>query len=203
MELQTVFLLIQQLQQPIQLLELMPMDALLLMILKLQSLNYPVVEAVSASDTLCVYNNPIALSGSPSGGTFIGNGVFQNDFIPSTAGVGTHDVVYSYTDSNTGCTGSDTITIVVLECTGLTDVNTFTIDLYPNPTNGQFTLQMDRIINGSVEIINNIGQVVIDKTITGTNLQFDLSSENSRGVYLIKVYSEEGELLKLEKILYQ
>ena len=163
----------------------------------------PVVVAVSASDTLCVYNNPIALSGSPSGGTFIGNGVFQNDFIPSTAGVGTHDVVYSYTDSNTGCTGTDTITIVVFECTGLTDFNTFTIDLYPNPTIGQFTLQMDRIINGSVEIINNIGQVVIDKTITGTNLQFDLSSENSRGVYLIKVYSEEGELLKLEKILYQ
>ena len=163
----------------------------------------PVVVAVSASDTLCVYNNPIALSGSPSGGTFIGNGVFQNDFTPSTAGVGTHDVVYSYTDSNTGCTGTDTITIVVFECTGLTDVNTFTIDLYPNPTIGQFTLQMDRIINGSVEIINNIGQVVIDKTITGTNLQFDLSSENSRGVYLIKVYSEEGELLKLEKILYQ
>ena len=90
-----------------------------------------------------------------------------------------------------------------MECTGLTNFNTITIDLYPNPTNGQFTLQMDKIINGSVEIINNIGQVVIDKTIKETNLQFDLSKENSRGVYLIKVYSEEGELLKLEKILYQ
>ena len=98
--------------------------------------------------------------------------------------------------------GTDTISVVVLECTGLTDFNTFTIDLYPNPTIGQFNLQMDRIINGRVEIINNIGQVVIDKTISGTNLKFDLSSENSRGVYNKGIFRRR-RAFKLEKILYQ
>ena len=163
----------------------------------------PNVVAIAAADTVCVNWESILLTSSPAGGVFSGNGVTGDRFYPTVAGVGTHDIVYSYTDSITGCTGTDTITVVVLECTGLTDFNTITIDLYPNPTNGQFTLQMDRLVNGRVEITNNIGQVVINKIITGAIMQFDLSSENSRGVYFVKVYSEEGELLKLEKILYQ
>ena len=62
---------------------------------------------------------------------------------------------------------------------------------------------MDKKIKGSVEVTNNLGQVVIDEVITGTNMPFDLSSVSSKGIYLVKVYSFEGKLLQLRKILHQ
>jgi hypothetical protein len=163
----------------------------------------PNVVAIAAADTVCIDWESILLTSSPIGGIFSGSGVTDDRFYPLTAGVGTHQIVYSYTDSITGCTGTDTVTIVVLECTGVSINNTMVIGMYPNPTNGQFTLQMNRLVNGRVEITNNIGQVVIDKVITGTTMQFDLSTVSSRGVYFVKVYSAEGGLLKLQKILYQ
>ena len=163
----------------------------------------PNVVAIAAADTVCIDWESILLTSSPIGGIFSGSGVTDDRFYPLTAGLGTHQIVYSYTDSITGCTGTDSVTIVVLECTGVSINNTMVIGMYPNPTNGQFTLQMDRLVNGRVEITNNIGQVVIDKVITGTTMQFDLSTVSSRGVYFVKVYTAEGGLLKLQKILYQ
>ena len=49
---------------------------------------------------------------SPAGGTFSGIGISGNDFSPSTAGVGTHTITYSFTDGN-GCNGSETFDIIV------------------------------------------------------------------------------------------
>ena len=55
--------------------------------------------------------------GTPLGGTYSGPGVTDNandtyDFSPNGAGVGVHDVVYSFTDGNS-CTNSDTIQVEV------------------------------------------------------------------------------------------
>ena len=49
---------------------------------------------------------PATLTGSPAGGTFSGPGITGNVFDPSMAGIGTHEIVYEY--SNGGCTNSDT-----------------------------------------------------------------------------------------------
>jgi len=54
----------------------------------------------------------IALTGSPAGGTFSGNGVFFNFFNPSISGLGLHNITYTYDDGN-GCSGSDTQNILV------------------------------------------------------------------------------------------
>ncbi len=48
------------------------------------------------------------LTGIPAGGYFSGNGMSSNLFNPSTAGMGSHAIVYAYTSTN-GCTASDTI----------------------------------------------------------------------------------------------
>jgi PKD repeat protein len=52
------------------------------------------------------------LSATPAGGTFSGPGVSGNTFIPLTAGSGSHDIYYEYTNS-TGCYDSDTMTMNV------------------------------------------------------------------------------------------
>jgi len=50
--------------------------------------------------------------GIPSGGTYSGTGVTNNVFDPSNAGLGTHDITYTY--SSAGCTITDTETITVV-----------------------------------------------------------------------------------------
>ena len=63
--------------------------------------------------SLCIDAGSVALSGgSPTGGTYSGNGVAGNSFTPSTAGVGTHSITYSYIDVN-GCSSSAASNLVV------------------------------------------------------------------------------------------
>lgn len=60
----------------------------------------PSVSFTGLPAATCVSNANISLSGSPTGGTFTGNGIQSNQFSPSLAGVGNHTISYSYTNSN-------------------------------------------------------------------------------------------------------
>jgi len=62
---------------------------------------------------LSVTSNPIALSGTPTGGTFSGTGVSANTFNPAVSGVGTFIINYTYTDPVTSCSNTATTTLVV------------------------------------------------------------------------------------------
>lgn len=59
----------------------------------------------------CVSNAPIQLNFSPTGGTFDGMVSTSGEFDPMAAGVGIHDIKYTY--SEMGCELDSTITIVV------------------------------------------------------------------------------------------
>lgn len=79
----------------------------------------------SSMSPVCVNASPFTLlNGSPSGGTYSGPGVSGSTFYPSTAGVGTHTLNYSYTNGN-GCSASTTQTIVVNALPTVT-LNSFT-----------------------------------------------------------------------------
>jgi len=61
----------------------------------------------------CFNSPPFTLTGgSPSGGSWSGPGVSGSTFTPSSAGIGTFNITYTYTDGN-GCTNSATQSIVV------------------------------------------------------------------------------------------
>ena len=64
------------------------------------------------ASSYCTNSSLVSLTGTPSGGTFSGTGINGNSFNPSTAGVGTHQIVYTYTDANL-CTAYDTQSVVV------------------------------------------------------------------------------------------
>lgn len=65
----------------------------------------PTVSIIGLQSSICANNNPIQLTGSPAGGQFSGTGVIGSQFNPTTAGVGNHQISYSYTDANS-CTNS-------------------------------------------------------------------------------------------------
>jgi hypothetical protein len=72
----------------------------------------PVVTFTGLAAAYCEDAPADALTGVPASGLFSGTGINVNDFEPATAGLGTHDITYTYTDVN-GCVNSETQTTTV------------------------------------------------------------------------------------------
>lgn len=73
------------------------------MVVTVNPLPQPTIDNIE--DNYCIYDDIIVLQGSPVGGVFEGNGISGSTFIPALAGVGVHEIKYTYTDDN-GCTNS-------------------------------------------------------------------------------------------------
>ncbi|MEO8085283.1 MAG: T9SS type A sorting domain-containing protein [Bacteroidota bacterium] len=72
----------------------------------------PTVTQSSFTDA-CITTTAVTLiGGSPSGGTYSGSFVNAGIFNPSTAGTGSHNITYSYTDGN-GCSNTATASLNV------------------------------------------------------------------------------------------
>ena len=153
----------------------------------------PTVTLALAIDTVCVADGAYTLSGgSPAGGTFSGPGVSAGSFTPATAGAGLHSITYSYTDPNTGCTGTSTNAVFVDACLGIeasAPGNNFT--LFPNPNNGNFTLQLNTKEPADVIIYDALGQLISKEKVQPNVIrQLNIAGP---GVYVIMVITVDGQ----------
>ena len=73
----------------------------------------PVVQITNLNTFYCQNETSVTLTGNPSGGTFTGNGIFNNILNPSLLAIDTFDVYYDYTDVY-GCYSSDTASYSIL-----------------------------------------------------------------------------------------
>lgn len=153
----------------------------------------PVVSVdLFAEDTVCSYTGLIPLPfGSPVGGAYLGIGVISGYFDPLVAGMGTHQIVYEFVDSN-NCTNSDTCLISVFDCLGVNSDSPFNVSFYPNPNTGLFSII--RKTNGpeiSVVVFDNKNSIVLEKDIAENILyeEFDISHLSS-GTYYIQLRIE-------------
>jgi len=72
-----------------------------------------------STNIVCTNGSDITLNGSPSGGAYTGStGISGNTFKPAIAGVGSY--VITYTATNNGCVGTDTVHIAVKEAPSVT-----------------------------------------------------------------------------------
>jgi len=67
----------------------------------------PIVSYTGLDSVLQISDSPVTLTGNPLGGTFSGPGISGNQFDPNVAGLGNHEIIYTYTDINS-CENSDT-----------------------------------------------------------------------------------------------
>lgn len=100
---------------------------------------------------------------------------------------------YAKTD-NFGC-----ITV-----TSMDDVsnNNESVTIYPNPGNGIFTIQSSEFGTRNLEIYNMVGQVIYKTTIKNSQSKIDLSSQ-PKGIYFIRVISENKDAISNKKIIIQ
>lgn len=124
-----------------------------------------------------------------------------NGTIPAS----TSSTIYYVIEANDGTlitelAGSYSIT------TGINDPSGFvTMNIYPNPNNGQFTLELNAQKAGTfnVEIVNVAGQVVYQKQIEQDGLykeQVNIS-EKAKGMYYIRI--NDGTSVKVQKLMIQ
>jgi hypothetical protein len=94
--------------------------------------------------------------------------------------------IYSVTatDAN-GCPGTATIGIKVNLCPGISELEKDShISLYPNPNNGNFTIQTESDMQ--LSLINELGQVIKELTFTEENNYQQNIHGLSSGIYFIK-----------------
>ena len=73
----------------------------------------------------------------------------------------------------------------------VSDVRPSQFNVYPNPTNGVFTIELDGNVKYDVTISNVLGQTVYTTSITSMNTTIDLSSFE-KGIYTIELKNNSG-----------
>lgn len=151
--------------------------------------------ALANLNTVCDTDGSFALSGgTPTGGTYSGTGVTNNNFNPSTAGAGTYTITYTATQN--GCSNSATNTIQVDACASIEDLLATLIIIYPNPTSGLLTVKdipLDKV--SELELIDAAGRKVGNWKLDNAIFNLDLSAYAS-GSYNLIFKGESIQLLK-------
>lgn len=150
---------------------------------QIEVVSVPTVTLSLPNNEVCIDAANIDLSvGTPSGGTYSGNGVTGTTFSPSAAGVGSHTITYSYTDSN-----------------GCGDVATDNINVYGAPVMGFATKANPSICggtDGSITVNASGGTGSFEYRIDGGVWQTsNVFNGLASGSYLVEVRNDNGYCL--------
>ena len=160
----------------------------------------PAVTASASSVVVCVDDATVSLTGTPTGGVWSGPGVTGSTLSPTSAGVGLHAAIYSYTDAN-GCEGITSVNVQVNACVGLAEnILANGVSVYPNPNNGSFTLGVNaNVAELTIKITDMQGRVVyasVDKNVNaGFVKQISLDTQSS-GMYLMHIIANGEQQTK-------
>lgn len=140
-----------------------------------------------------VTDAPVTLTGVPAGGTFSGPGVSGNTFDPALAGIGgPYTITYTYTEN--GCSVTTTQDVTVKITIGINDVEdeNSPIQVFPNPSNGQFTLTFETTQEHDVtlDVVDLAGRSIWGEKINGLNGKYNRTFGNNKlaaGVYMLNV----------------
>ena len=98
---------------------------------------------------------------------------------------------YAVVVSKNGCT--DTSACQMINNVGISNVGFENVSIYPNPTNGQVTIDLGSIKESMNYTLTSIdGRIVTQKSnVTDNKITIDLSNEG-KGVYLLKLYNTKS-----------
>jgi len=145
----------------------------------------PVV-SMNPLGNLCVSDPAVTLVGSPSGGSFSGTGVSGNTFNPAVAGAGTFTVVYSYTNTS-GCSATSNATVTVNLCTGIEELGSHAVSLFPNPVSDLLNVTLNTGAHAyKAEVYDMSGKLVYAGTGSGAGFSI-ATSQLGKGLYVLKV----------------
>ena len=118
------------------------------------------------------------------------NSTAQTFFVDGNiTGPGTFTYYVDVTDAN-NCTNTDSITVDVSICTGITDHEEDNISIYPIPTSDIINISMKSFEpNTKIQLIDNSGRIIISFNAKNNNEKIDLSGL-ANGIYSLMIKSE-------------
>ncbi len=134
--------------------------------------------------------------GNPFGGVYTGPTVSETSgqyfFDPSVAGVGTHIIVYTYTDANM-CVAEDSKPLQVDDCVGIDEIgDSAGPGFYPNPTRDIINVSLPDGFTGEIEywVYDMSGHILYSETVSENSnhslIQIDLSNYVN-GAYFLRL----------------
>lgn len=151
----------------------------------------PSVSYIELMDTVCMTAASFSLSpGNPAGGVYSGPGVAGNTFNPGLAGPGSHQIVYTYADSNL-CNSTAVSTVFVDVCTNVNSVNSSGFLISPNPAEDQIRIELNNAIISGTDLLhyviyNSNGQIAAAGRLNGA-VTFIPVSTLAAGVYQLQI----------------
>ncbi|MEI7526741.1 MAG: T9SS type A sorting domain-containing protein, partial [Mariniphaga sp.] len=156
-------------------------------------------------DTLACANKVIALNATtPNASSYLwlpSNKTTATINVDST-GIGLHSAKISVivTDNN-GCAGKDSVTVSFKVCGGIDELTGVSLQIFPNPNNGLFTIEIksQQPQKVDVTIINQSGVAVY--TLSSLNVNGILSeklnlSQLAQGTYLVQISNISGKMTR-------
>ncbi len=106
------------------------------------------------------------------------------------------------TSSITGCTGTVSATIVVSPCTGINQIGfqNSMLSLSPNPSNGEFTIELNNGLNKLIEVIDLTGRVLLTNSTSNDKVNVNINYL-ANGIYYIKIQS--SNVIEVVKVIKQ
>jgi len=145
------------------------------------------------SDTVCIEENFALLPNAiPPGGIFHGNGIVGIELDLYTAGLGIHELIYSYTDALTGCSNSDSTLIEIVQCLSVErSENGLSLKIYPNPASSMLYIEWLDCNKESIqiELYDNSARLVKKQVLENKLSNVDFNGLKS-GMYLLVLRSK-------------
>jgi CubicO group peptidase (beta-lactamase class C family) len=77
------------------------------------------------------------------------------------------------------------------------------IVIYPNPTNGIFNINLSHNTNGNIILFDLIGKEVLRQSFNSNSVRLNIKSLKSKGTYFVKVIDLDGNIITINKLIYQ
>ena len=124
--------------------------------------------------------------------------------ISSTAMINNNTLYRCVVTESASCTDTtDVSTLTVIDNTSITELNNSLVKLFPNPSNGNITLDIAQHANGQIILTDILGKEVLNKSFTSKDVQINLKSLASKGTYFVKVIDLDGNVIAIKKLIYQ
>ena len=155
------------------------------------------VDLGGVNDTISTNSYPYTLDAGANLESYLWNDGSMNQTLDVNAD-GWYDVLV--TDTN-GCEAFDSVYVQLT--IGINTIDGISLNIYPNPNNGEFTLNanFNTAIDFTLDIINLNGKTIYSKEFNGVdtiNESIDID-EYSKGVYYVRIVNEN--FVKQEKVI--